>query len=155
MEEGALPMPADLQSRTQYLALAEFCQEIVASLSDYLDGTAGLPAPVLEKALLALQSVKSGDPYRFGQRTAAALGTCEQVRTLEEVWKTPQLDDAVELTTEILSNAADAEAEKKAKAKRVIELFLKLQAKALWNFEQPKQTAPPDVGELCQALKTA
>lgn len=146
-------MPTDLQSRTQYLALAEFCQDIIASLSDYVNGTTELPVQVLQEALKALQAVKSGDPYKFGRKTAAALGSYEQVRTLEEVWKEPQLDEAVRLTSELLSNAVLDD--KPIKARRIIDLFSRLQTKALWNFEQPKETAPPDVGELCRALKTA
>jgi len=145
-------MPTDLQSRTQFLALAEFCQDIISPLWDYIDGSAQLPADILQKASKALQSVKSGDSYKFGQRPAAALGSYEQVRTLEEVLRTP--DRALKLTAQLLDPDA-AEGATKARAREAIDLFSKLQRKALWNFEQPKQTAPPDVGELCRALKTA
>lgn len=150
-----MPVPTDLQSRTQFLALAEFCQGIISPLWDYVDGAAPLPADILGKASQALQSVKSGESYRFGQRPAAALGSYEQVRTLEEILRTPQqLEGALKLTAELLDPDA-AEGTTKARAREVIELFSKLQTKALWNFEQPKQTAPPDVGELCRALQTA
>ncbi len=148
-------MPTDLQSRTQYLALAEFCQSIISSLSDYADGKEDLPAAELERAKTALESVKSGDPYKFGQRAAAALGSYEQVRTLEEVWRPQQVDDALGLTLALLHSEGGAEAEVTARAQKLIELFLKLQARALWNFEQPRRTSPPDVGELCRALRTA
>jgi hypothetical protein len=148
-------MPTDLQSRTQYLALAEFCQGVISPLWDYVDGAAPLPTDILRRASQALQSVRSGDSYKFGQRPAAALGSYEQVRTLEEVWRTPQqLDGALKLTDELLDPYA-AEGTTKVRARKVIELFSKLQTKALWNFEQPKQTAPPDVAELCRALETA
>jgi hypothetical protein len=158
MKERSLegePMPTDLQSRTQYLALAEFCQSIISSLSDYVDGTEELPADRLELAKTALQSVKSGDPYKFGQRAAAALGSYEQVRTLEEVWKPQQIDDALDLTLELLHIGGRNQTSAPAKAQKLIELFFKLQARALWNFEQPKRTSPPDVRELCRALRTA
>jgi len=145
-------MPTDLQSRTQFLALAEFCQDIISPLWEYIDGAAGLPEDILQKASRALQSIKSGESYKFGQRPAAALGSYEQVRTLEEVLKTP--DSVLKLTARLLDPGA-AEGDTKDAAREVIELFSKLQRKALWNFEQPKQTAPPDVGELCRALKTA
>jgi len=148
-------MPTDLQTRTQYLALAEFCQSIIWPLCDYVEGTASLPTATLEKMRAALQSVTSGDPYRFGQRTAAALGSYEQVRTLEEVWKTPeQINSALELTVALLDDGGGT-ADTTSKAKMLIDLFLKLQATALWNFEQPKRTTPPDIWELCKALKTA
>jgi hypothetical protein len=148
-------MPTDLQNRTQYLALAEFCQSIISSLFDYADGKAALPVGELERAKTALESVKSGDPYKFGQRAAAALGSYEQLRTLEEVWRPQQIDDALGLTLGLLRSKDGAEAEVTAKAQKLIELFSKLQARALWNFEQPKRTSPPDVGELCRALRTA
>jgi len=148
-------MPTDLQSRTQYLALAEFCQGVISPLWEYVDGAAPLPTDILRKASQALQSVRSGDSYKFGQRPAAALGSYEQVRTIEEVWRTPQqLDGALKLTDELLDPHA-AEGATRDRARDVIDLFSKLQTKALWNFEQPKQTAPPDVAELCRALETA
>ncbi len=154
-ELWSLPMPTDFQSRMQYLALAEFCQRIISSLWDYADGAEPLPESILREAFRALQAVKSGDSYKFGQRPAAALGSYEQVRTVEELLRTPeQFDDAVNLTAELL-DADAAEDVKKVQAKKVIELFSRLQKKALWNFEQPKQTAPPDAGELCRALETA
>jgi len=153
--DGAAPMPTDLQSRTQYLALAEFCQSVISSLSDYADGKGDLPVTELERARTALESVKSGDPHKFGQRAAAAFGSYEQVRTLEEVWKPQQIDDALDLTIELLQIGGGTKAGASAKAQKLIDLFFKLQARALWNFEQPKRTSPPDVGELCRALRTA
>src|ERR1017187_4975031 len=132
---GGVPMPTDLQSRTQFLALAEFCQSIISPLWEYVAGGAPLRAEILRKASQALQSVKSGESYKFGQRPAAALGSYEQVRTLEEVLRTP--DSALQLTAELLDPNA-AEGDTKARARKVIVLFSKLQTKALWNFEQPK-----------------
>lgn len=149
-----MPMPTNFQSRTQYLALAEFCQEIISSLWNYVDGAAPLPMPILQVALQALKAVRSGDSYKFGQRPVAALGSYEQVRTLAEVWNTQRVDEVLTLTAELLDPDA-TEGATKVGATRVIELFSRLQTKALWNFEQPKQTAPPDAGELCRAFKTA
>ena len=31
-------MPAGIQSRTQFLILAEFCQKVISSLLDYING---------------------------------------------------------------------------------------------------------------------
>jgi len=154
-DEGrALLMPTDLQSRTQYLALAEFCQPVIGSLSDYVEGTAPLREDALRGAQIALQFVKEGAPYSFGGRTAAALGNYDQVRTLEEAWRDPEdFADVIKLTSDLLNNSDLLKDDRTAKARRLINLFLKLQAKALWNFEQPKQAAAPDVGELCKALR--
>jgi hypothetical protein len=144
-------MPTDLQNRAQYLKLAEFCQPVISSLICYIDGSESLQTNVLKDARVALSSVKSGDPYRFGQRPTAALGSYQQVRTLEEVWR-DQLDNVISLTSSLIEQTKETEDEHKAKAKALADLFIKLQTKALWNFEQPGQTAPPDVGELCKAL---
>ena len=141
-------MPVDLQSRAQFLALAEFCQGVIESLSDYLDG-GPVPTPILQDAINALASVKSGDPLKFGQKPAHALGSYEQVRTLEECWKGPQLAEAAGLLAALLSDDRTA----RSSAQRVIELFSKLQSRALWSFEQPRQTAPPDFRELCRTLQ--
>ncbi len=147
-------MPAGIQSRTQFLVLAEFCQKVISSLLDYINGRDQLQRNILQEALGALKSVQSGDPYHFGQRSAAALSSYEEVRTLEEAWKQEQIDDAVRLTTELLTEP-EHDPSKNAKARELLALFSKLQTKALWNFEQPKQTPPPDLRELCQALKRA
>ena len=143
-------MPTDLQSRTRYLALAEFCQNIISSLSDYVEGTAKLPRANLKKALEVLQSARSG--YPLGPKPALALSGYEQVRTIEDAWKNPQR--AIKLAAELLGLSAGRESEGQAKAQKVIDLFSDLQAKALWNFEQPRRTIPPDARELCAALKT-
>ena len=145
-------MPSDLQSRTQYLDLAEFCQRVISSLADYLEGTQPIPTETLQNAVAALQSVRSGDPYRFGQKTAAALGSYEQVRTLEECWKTPQqIATVADLTAAVLRN--EDLTEQRADARKVIELFSTLQKKALWNFERPRHSAPTDLLELCRTFK--
>jgi hypothetical protein len=145
-------MPTDLQSRTQYLELAEFCQSIITSLSDYVEGKNQLSAEILQGPVTALESVRKGDPYRFGQRSAAGLCSYEQVRTLETCWKKPDQDAAAEMTAALLQNRDDLE-DDKAKARKVIELFSRLQTRALWNFEQPNQTPPPDLRESCRTLK--
>jgi hypothetical protein len=146
-------MPTDLQSRSQYLVLAEFCQELINSLSNYASGSVGLPRDILQSAFEALQSVKKGDLFRFGQKPAAALGSYEQMRTLEQVLRSHgQVDNALELISSLLREKT---AQDPAKAKEIIGLFTKLQTKALWNFEQPTPAAAPDISELCKAFGTA
>jgi hypothetical protein len=146
-------MPAGIQSRTQFLILAEFCQEVISSLLDYINGSSRLQASTLTKVLRALKSVQSGDPYSFAQRSAAAFSSYEQIRTLEEALSKEEIDEAVKLTKDLL--AAGANRRKRAMAKKLITLFSRLRTKALWNFEQPQQTPPPDLRELCEALETA
>jgi hypothetical protein len=116
MEKGERSMPTGIQSRTQFLVLAEFCQKVISSLLDYINGRDHLQRNILQEALGALKSVQSGDPYHFGQRSAAALSSYEEVRTLEEAWKQEQIDDAVRLTTELLAEP-ERDPSKNAKAK--------------------------------------
>src|SRR5271154_189523 len=99
-------MPAGIHSRTQFLVLAEFCQKVISSLLDYINERKALERSTLEEALLALKFVRSGS-YRFGQRSAAALSSYEEVRTLQEAWTAQQIDDAIRLTTEILGEAEE------------------------------------------------
>jgi hypothetical protein len=145
-------MPAGIQSRTQFLILAEFCQEVISSLLDYINGSSRLQANTLTKVLRALRSVQSGDPYSFAQRSAAAFSSYEQIRTLEEALSKQEIDEAVKLTKELLAGTG-AGPRKRATAKKLMALFSRLRTKALWNFEQPKQTPPPDLRELCEALE--
>ena len=147
-------MPAGIQSRTQFLILAEFCQKVISSLLDYINRRKALERSTLQEALGALTSVQSGNSYRFGQRSAAALSSYEEVRTLEEAWTPQQIGDAIRLTKELLNDTEEDPA-KRQKAGELLTLFSKLQTKALWNFEQPRRTPPPDLGELCQAPKRA
>jgi hypothetical protein len=148
-------MPTDLQSRTQYLVLAEFCQGVISSLCSFVEGSEPLPTERLSKLLNTLEAVQAGKSYRFGQRTAVALGSYEQVRTIEEAWKPNGLSETLKLTAELVDSGAKGKPEQKRTARQLISLFSKLQTRALWNFEQPKQLMPPDLGDLCRALKTA
>jgi len=147
-------MAASIQSRTQFLILAEFCQNVISVLLDYINGTGELQTSTLKKVLRALKSVQLGDPYTFGQRSAAALSSYEQVSTLAEAWSDQEIAEAVKLTKELLSTTFMVR-RKPATARKLLDLFSKLQTKALWNFEQPTQSASPDLRELCKALKTA
>jgi hypothetical protein len=154
MEKGAPLMPAGVQSRTKFLVLAEFCQKVISSLLGYLSGANQLSGSTMAEALRALRSVQSGDSYRFGQRSSAALSSYEEVRTLEEAWTPQQIDDAIRFTAELLEDIEGHHA-KREKAEELLALFSRLQAKALWNFEQPRPASTPDLRELCQALKRA
>jgi len=146
-------MPTNLQSRSQYLVLARFCREAIRDLSEYIRGTAEFPTESLKRTKAALQSIKDGDTYKFGQRPALALGSYEQLRTLEQVFRTSEeLDDALTITTLLLADKTPTDAEQ---VQNVIRLFSELQAQALWNFDQPAPMPAPDLDEICRALETA
>ena len=147
-------MPSSIQNRTPYLVLAEFCQKVISTLLDYINGTKPLEASTLQDVAGRLQSVQSGDPYRFGQRSAVALSSYEEVRILEEVWKPQKIQEAVNLISALLADGSD-EQSKRAKAETLVALFSTLQTRSLWYFEQPREASPPDLGDLCEVRKTA
>jgi hypothetical protein len=147
-------MQSTIQSRAQFLVLAEFCLRITSSLLDYVNGAKPLQADVLREALAALKSVQSGDANRFGKRSAAALSSYVEVRTLEEAWTPEQISDAIRLTADLLADAQENDA-RREKARELLVLFSRLQTVALWNFEQPRRVPSPDLGELSDAFKGA
>jgi hypothetical protein len=150
---GRSAMPTNLQSRSQYLVLAEFCRKAIRALSGYVDGSAKFPTEDLQRTVDALQSIRQGDTYQFGQRPASALGSYEQLRTLEQVFRNPEeLGKSLALTTSLLEDKSPQDV---TKVKEVVRLFADLQAKALWNFEQPAPVPAPDLDELCRAFETA
>ena len=145
-------MPTNLQSRSQYLVLARFCREAIRALSEYIRGTAEFPTESLKRTKDALQSIKDCDTYKFGQRPALALGSYEQLRTLEQVFRTSEeLDNALTNTTRLLADKTPTDAQ----VQDVIRLFSEVQAQALWNFDQPAPVPAPDLDEICRALETA
>jgi len=127
-------MPAGYRSRSQYLALARFCQDLIESLYAYVEGHLGPSLALnLENAARSLEAVKSGDLYRFGQKKAAAFGSSEQVRTLAEIWSDTEMAEALDLIRHLLEGPHLG---RKADARLLIKLFSRLRDKALWNFEQ-------------------
>lgn len=139
--------PVDLQDRAQYLSLALFAQKIVSALMEYVDENKreGL-RPSLEEALDSL--VHATSPTSHSQKKFAAFASYEHLRTLEEVWKPKDREDAVRMMRAILR--AKKNTDTKAIANRLIELFSELQNQALWNFEQPKPVSPRVMQRLCQ-----
>jgi len=128
-------MPAGYRSRSQYLSLAHFSHDLIASLFDYIDSKQPSAAlsQRLDEALQSLEDVKSGNLYKFGQKRSAALSTSEQVRTLDEIWSDTQIDEAIALIKRL---KPEQQKHRKTDAQKLIKLFSKLRAKALWNFEQ-------------------
>ncbi len=137
-------MPAGYRSRSQYLSLARFCQDLIASLFDYLDGRAGAALrQQLTEALQSLEAVKTGNLYQFGQKRLAAFGTYEQLQTLA-VWSEAEADEAILLLRRLLQDHPNDRAQD---ARQLIGLFSKLRAKALWNFEQSPPALPIGASE--------
>jgi hypothetical protein len=148
-------MPTSLQSRTQYLALAEFCQNVIEGLMDFTDeGATAADSELrsrLREALHSFQAISSGQLHALARTSPTPFVTFEQVRTLQEVWGDAQLDKAVRLIKGMLAASSSRE-QKLEFAQGLIQLFSRLQTKALWNFRRPRQALPRSFRELCRAL---
>jgi hypothetical protein len=139
-------MPASYRSRSQYLSLAHFSHDLIASLFDYIDSKELNAAfsQRLTDALQSLEDVREGDLYKFGQKRSAALGTSEQVRTLNEIWDEKEIDQAIALIRRLKD---EPQKHRKVDAQKLIKLFSRLRAKALWNFEQSVPRPPAELKE--------
>jgi len=141
-------MPASYRSRSQYLSLAHFSHDLIASLFDYIDAKQPNAefSRRLADALQSLEDVKKGDLYKFGQRQkrSAALSTSEQVRTLNEIWSEPEIEHAIDLIRRL---KGEPQKHRTADAQKLINLFSRLRAKALWNFEQSVPRPPAELRE--------
>jgi hypothetical protein len=100
----------------------------------------------LEEALNSLQAAELATAS--SQRRAAAFTSYEQLRTLSEVWKPEERDEARRMIQTILREPEKPET--KPVADNLIELFSKLQDQALWNFEQPRPVSPGAMQRLCK-----
>jgi len=140
--------PIDLQDRARYLSLALFAQEVVSVLIKYVDEEQNQK---LESALQdALSSLEAAEPKAAVQshRRAAAFTNYEQLRTLEEVWKPADREAAKQMLQTVLREPRNPDA--KSAANKLIDLFSRLQDRALWNFEQPRPVSPGAMQRLCK-----
>jgi hypothetical protein len=142
-------MPANSQGRTQYLSLALFTQSVVSALLEFVDqNRSERLESSLREALGSLEDINRGNLHRFAQRRAVGFSSYEHLQTLDQVWSVRERDEAIRMIGELLTQPVDDPA-KKGDANQLIELFVRLENQALWNFEQPKTTYPRGIRELC------
>lgn len=140
--------PIDLQDRARYLSLALFAQEVVAVLIKYVDDDQDQKLrPTLEEAFQSLEAVEPKAEV-LSHRRAAAFTNYEQLRTLDEVWKPIDREEAKRMIQMVLQEPRNLNA--KPAASRLIDLFSRLQDRALWNFEQPRPVSPGAMQRLCK-----
>jgi hypothetical protein len=143
-------MPMNLQDRAQYLSLALFAQKVVSALTGYVDENRSAKLkPSLTEAMNSLRHVDAKRPTVLPLGRLAAFTSYEHLRTVEEVWSAKERGDAIKMIR-ILLRSAPRDAEAKATAEKLIDLFSKLQDQALWNFEQPRPVSPKVMQRLCQ-----
>jgi hypothetical protein len=142
-------MPTNLQGRTQYLSLALFSQSVVSALLEFVDQNKSEHLEIsLREALRSLEDINSGNLHRFAQRRAVGFSSYEHLQTLDQVWSVSEREEAIRMIGELLTQPVDAPA-KKDDANRLINLFVRLENQALWNFEQPRTASPRGIRELC------
>jgi hypothetical protein len=140
-------IPMDLQDRAQYLSLALFSQAVVSALMEYVDeNKTGRLKDSLGEALHSL--VHTGSASVSSQRGAAAFSSYEHLRTRDEVWSETDRANAIKKIRRVLN--APRNPRTKPVANELIELFSRLQAQALWNFEQPRPVSPKVMQRLCK-----
>jgi len=138
--------PIDLQDRAQYLSLAMFAQQVISVLMEFSDEGKTARISSLEEALSSLRH--ASNPSASPSRRAAALGSYEQLRTLDEVWSDKDRKRAMQMMRAILRTPKSPTSKQVANA--LIDLFSDLQNQALWNFEQPKPISQRVMQRLCQ-----
>jgi hypothetical protein len=138
--------PMDLQDRAQYLSLAMFAQQVISVLMEFADEGKTDHLSFLDEALNSLQH--ASNPSASPSRRATALGSYEQLRTLEEVWSDKGRKKAIQMICTI-QRAPNSPGSKQV-ANDLIDLFSNLQNQALWNFEQPKPVSQKVMQRLCQ-----
>ena len=148
-------MQIDLQDRSQYLSLALFSQNVIASLLKYLDESDSQSLEhSLSDAVDSLQVVSSGNLNAFAEGKGRTFDTVETLQTLKEVWTEDERDHVVKMMRELLAESKNPKGKSKKKqvVNELIDLFLRLQNQALWNFELPRSSSNRQIRELCGTL---
>jgi hypothetical protein len=123
-----------------------FAQQVISVLMEFADEGKTDHLSFLDEALGSLQHATN--PSASPSRRATALGSYEQLRTLEEVWSDKGRKKAIQMIRTI--QRAPSSPGSKLVANELIDLFSNLQNQALWNFEQPKPVSQKVMQRLCQ-----
>jgi hypothetical protein len=131
--------------RSQYLALAQLCQDFIDRIINYLeDGD----WPPLHELAVEWSGSLSGVPNPQMRGSRAAFGSYEYLKTLNEVWDRSQAENVRRAVAD-LSQLPDSNTARDA-AEQLIRPFEALATQALWNFQQPELEVPRGILELCQ-----
>jgi hypothetical protein len=145
-------MLSGTEARVRYLTVAVFAQKVLDALvaSAEHGNNAGLK-PALELAVQELKTAIGSRPDDHQQGSPRAFSNYEQVRTLDEVRNPAEVQkiiQALERLTEDLEAGAPADRQQLDEA---IDFFCQLESRALRNFDQPTETLPRGIRELCRA----
>lgn len=145
-------MLSGTEARVRYLTVAVFSQKVLDALVASADHGNDTPLKaVLEQAVQELKAAIGNPPADYQEGSARAFSSYEQVRTLDEIGNREQIEDiirALERLDERLKAGARPDREQLEQA---IDFFSHLESRALRNFDQPTETMPRGIHELCKA----
>lgn len=144
-------MPVDFQSRTKYLTLALFAQNVQDELERcFHDDPSWRQSAVLLSAASSLKALLNKDSHT-PTALAHVFDNYDQLRTLQEGWTEEDKQTALNSLEVLLSVDANRLTTRK-EAEVLMHLFEKLELRALWNFDQGENVVPEGIRHLCQPV---
>jgi hypothetical protein len=143
-------MPVDFQSRTKYLTLALFAQDVQEELESCIRGQKqSSESSILRDAEASLKSLLT-DARPGNHALVPPFENYDQLRTLQEAWTQDNRADALRLIETLLHPAENEAGTPRDIAVALISLFEHLELRALWNFDQGERVIPQGIRQLCQ-----
>jgi hypothetical protein len=146
-------MLSGTEARIRYLTVAFFAQRVLDALvaSAEHGDDAGLK-PALEPAIQELKTAIGSRPDDYQGGSPRAFSDYEQVRTLDEVCSGADVREVVRALEGLLERRGAANSpEQRRGLEEAITFFSRLESHALRNFDQPIDSLPTGIRELCKA----
>lgn len=145
-------MLSGTEARIRYLTVAFFAQRVLDALvaSAEHGDDAGLK-PALELAVQELQAAIGNPPADYQQGRPRAFSDYEQVRTLDEVRNPAEVQEIIRALERLTKDLDGGVPAGRRQLDEAIEFFCHLESRALRNFDQPTETMPRGIHELCKA----
>jgi len=132
-------MLVNLKSRTNYLSLSLFADNVVGALYQYTkDQTIGKP---LRDVLNALKVLQEGD---MPQDPALPFRSYEQIHALEQAWSQEERAQVLWTISRVLNGIAYP-----TDVYWLVGMFLRLANHARWGYEKPSTPPPQVIQEMC------
>jgi hypothetical protein len=144
-------MLSDTEARIRYLIVGFFAQRVLDALVRCAEtGDAPEFDTTMKTAIRELQAATGTQPE--DRRDIRAFSNYEQIRTLDEVRSQVQVRNMIRVLTGLLErrNAKDPASVQRG-LDEAIDFFSQLESQALRNFDQPVESLPSGLRELCTA----
>jgi len=146
-------MLSGTEARIRYLSVAFFAQGVLDALAKFAQsGSAvGLDA-TLATAIRELGAATGTQPAERRPGDVRAFRNYEQVRTLDEVSNQAGIQKIIHILEDLLERRNTGHiAEQRRELNDAIDFFFHLESHALRNFDQPIESLPSGMRELCKA----